>query len=235
MIRITPNTNILVLTGAGISAESGIRTFRESGGLWENHRVEDVASPLGFSRDPRLVWEFYKKRREDALKAQPNAAHSALVDLEARLGDNFRLITQNVDGLHFRAGSQRVWEMHGSLHNCFCSRCRTAFSMDAFDLIADLPACSACGGLLRPDIVWFGEIPYFLTEIEDALRECDIFLVVGTSGVVYPAAGFVISAKLLGATTIAINLDKPDNLGYVDEFHQGKSGELLPKLLKEWL
>lgn len=234
MIKITEKTKILVLTGAGISAESGIKTFRDSGGLWENHRVEDVASPIGFRRDPRLVWQFYKMRWEDAKSAKPNAAHLALADLEDKLGDNFRLITQNVDGLHQKAGSKRIWEMHGSLNHCFCTKCKASYPMEKIDLKMALPACAVCKGLLRPNIVWFGEIPYHLSEIEDALKECDIFLIVGTSGVVYPAAGFVMSAKLLGARTVAVNLDKPDNLGFIDEFHQGRSGEILPILLSNW-
>ncbi len=234
MISIRPHTNVLVLTGAGISAESGIRTFRDSGGLWENHRVEDVASPLGFRRDPRLVWSFYKKRWEDAQLATPNTAHLALAELEQKLGDNFHLITQNVDGLHYKAGNRRVWEMHGSLNHCYCTNCEAGYSLREINLSEDLPGCPACKGLLRPDIVWFGEVPYFLPEIEEALKVCEIFLVVGTSGAVYPAAGFVMSAKLMGAQTLAINLDKPDNLGFIDHFFQGKSGEVLPKLLAEW-
>lgn len=234
MISIYSHTRVLVLTGAGISAESGIRTFRDSGGLWENHRVEDVASPLGFKRDPRLVWSFYKKRWEDAINAAPNAAHLALVDLEEKLGDNFQLITQNVDGLHIKAGNRRVWEMHGSLNHCYCTSCESGYSMQEINRSEALPLCPACQGLLRPDIVWFGEVPYYLPEIEEALKSCEIFLIIGTSGAVYPAAGFVMSAKLLGARTIAINLDKPDNLGYVDHFFQGKSGEVLPNLFAEW-
>lgn len=235
MIKLTPETHILVLTGAGISAESGIRTFRDSGGLWENHRVEDVATPLGFSRDPRLVWEFYRQRWRDANQAKPNPAHYALAELESQLGDRFRLITQNVDGLHRKAGSERIWEMHGSLDRCLCTRCGSGHQMAEIDLTEPLPHCPQCRGLLRPDIVWFGEIPYFLSEIEEALKHCDIFLIVGTSGAVYPAAGFVMSAKLLGARTVAVNLDPPENSSFIDEFHQGRSGELLPDLLHDWL
>lgn len=223
----------LVLTGAGISAESGIRTFRDSGGLWEEHRVEDVASPQGFQKNPKLVWDFYKERFKNSLSVNPNSAHQALKRMEDALGENFHLITQNVDGLHIRAGNRRVYEMHGSLKNCFCVSCRTRYELDEIDLSQDVPHCMKCKALLRPDIVWFGEIPYYLYEIEDKLKNCDVFIVVGTSGTVYPAAGFVMTAKLFGAKTIAVNLDRPDNLGFIDEFLQGKSGDLVPPLVEK--
>ncbi|HCX60464.1 MAG TPA: NAD-dependent protein deacylase [Candidatus Cloacimonas sp.] len=223
----------LVLTGAGISAESGIRTFRDSGGLWEEHRVEDVASPQGFQKNPKLVWDFYKERFKNSLSVNPNSAHQALKRMEDALGENFHLITQNVDGLHIRAGNRRVYEMHGSLKNCFCVSCRTRYELDEIDLSQDVPLCMKCKALLRPDIVWFGEIPYYLYEIEDKLKNCDVFIVVGTSGTVYPAAGFVMTAKLFGAKTIAVNLDRPDNLGFIDEFLQGKSGDLVPPLVEK--
>ncbi|MDD5535925.1 MAG: NAD-dependent deacylase [Candidatus Cloacimonetes bacterium] len=223
----------LVLTGAGISAESGIRTFRDSGGLWEEHRVEDVASPQGFQKNPKLVWDFYKERFKNSLSVNPNSAHQALKRMEDALGENFHLITQNVDGLHIKAGNRRVYEMHGSLKNCFCVSCRTRYELDEIDLSQDVPLCMKCKALLRPDIVWFGEIPYYLYEIEDKLKNCDVFIVVGTSGTVYPAAGFVMTAKLFGAKTIAVNLDRPDNLGFIDEFLQGKSGELVPPLVEK--
>ncbi|HCM15742.1 MAG: NAD-dependent deacylase [Candidatus Cloacimonadales bacterium] len=223
----------LVLTGAGISAESGIRTFRDSGGLWEEHRVEDVASPQGFQKNPKLVWDFYKERFKNSLSVNPNSAHQALKRMEDALGENFHLITQNVDGLHIKAGNRRVYEMHGSLKNCFCVSCRTRYELDEIDLSQDVPLCMKCKALLRPDIVWFGEIPYYLYEIEDKLKNCDVFIVVGTSGTVYPAAGFVMTAKLFGAKTIAVNLDRPDNLGFIDEFLQGKSGDLVPPLVEK--
>jgi len=224
-------TKILALTGAGISAESGIRTFRDSNGLWEDHRVEDVASPEGFRKDPSTVWEFYKQRYAQSLGVDPNSAHLALVKLEEHFGDSFHLITQNVDGLHFRAGSQRVYEMHGRLQSCFCISCRTHYKVQDIIMESEVPRCKKCGDILRPDIVWFGEIPYYLYEIEDLLKNTDIFLIVGTSGVVYPAAGFVMTAKLFGAYTIGVNLEKPDNLGFFDEFHQGKCGDILPKVV----
>ncbi|MCB5268857.1 MAG: NAD-dependent deacylase [Candidatus Cloacimonetes bacterium] len=228
-------SNVIVLTGAGISAESGIKTFRDSNGLWENHRVEDVASPEGFIRNPNLVWDFYKQRYTQSISVEPNGAHLALVKLEKHLGDKFHIITQNVDCLHTRAGSRRIYEMHGRLDSCFCTRCRTHFKIEDIDLAVQLPHCELCGALLRPDIVWFGEIPYYLYEIEELLKNSDYFLIIGTSGVVYPAAGFVMTAKLFGAHTIGINLEKPDNMGFFDEFHLGKCGELLPPIVDEMI
>ncbi|MCK9557972.1 MAG: NAD-dependent deacylase [Candidatus Cloacimonetes bacterium] len=223
----------LVLTGAGISAESGIRTFRDSGGLWEDHRVEDVASPQGFQKNPKLVWGFYKERYGDSINVDPNPAHLALKRMEDALGDNFHLITQNVDGLHTKAGNKRIYEMHGSLKSCFCVSCRSRYQLDEIDLDMDVPLCPKCSGFLRPDIVWFGEIPYYLYEIEGKLKNCDVFIVVGTSGTVFPAAGFVMTAKYFGAHTIAVNLDKPDNFNFIDEFFQGKSGDLIPPLVEK--
>lgn len=218
-----------------MSAESGIRTFRESGGLWEEHRIEDVATPEGWARDPKLVWQFYKHRWQAARKAMPNPAHYALVKLEKHLGDNFALITQNVDGLHTLAGNAHTLEMHGSLDNCFCTECSSRYKLAEIDLAKDIPPCPKCSAALRPDIVWFGEIPYYLSEIEGLLKNCDVFLVVGTSGVVYPAAGFVMTAKYFGAATVAVNLDTSGNSAYIDEFHYGKAGEILPGLVEEWI
>ena len=235
MLKLTPNTKVVVLTGAGISAESGIRTFRDSDGLWEDHRVEDVATPEAFFSNPVMVWNFYRERYNDSLSRIPNPAHLALVKLENFLGDNFLLVTQNIDRLHHRAGSQRVLEMHGSLSNCLCTKCQSKLAIKDIDLNKAIPLCPYCQGFLRPDIVWFGEFPHYLDMIDDALRECSVLIVIGTSGVVYPAAGFVITAKLMGVRTVAINLEKPDNLGYIDEFYQGKSGELLPKLVDMWI
>lgn len=223
----------LILTGAGISAESGIRTFRDNDGLWEDHDVNEVASIDGYRRNPELVWRFYKARYAQSMEVSPNPGHYALVELEKALGDNFHIITQNVDALHIRAGNQRVIEMHGSLQDCFCESCDAHYKMADIDLSPARPLCPKCTGFLRPDIVWFGEIPYKMDQIEALLRKCDVFMVIGTSGVVYPAAGLVMTAKYLGAKTIAVNLEKPDNLSFIDEFHQGKSGEILPKLIKE--
>lgn len=219
---------ILVLTGAGISAESGLRTFRDSGGLWEEHSIEDVATPEGFHRDTELVWRFYKSRYQQAEQAEPNTGHYALAELEAVYNDSFNIITQNVDGLHQRAGNKRVLEMHGRLRRCFCVKCRKRFEMSMIDLSRSIPVCSDCNGYLRPDIVWFGEIPYYLNEIDQLLRDCDLFMVIGTSGFVYPAAGFVLTARYYGAKTICINPEAPQNNDSFDEFFRASAGSFLP-------
>jgi len=229
------NDLIVVLTGAGISAESGIKTFRDYDGLWENHRVEDVATPEAFDRDPVMVWRFYKERYFQSLDVLPNAGHYALVDLEKHFGDNFLLITQNVDGLHERAGSKRVLEMHGKLLTCFCVGCKANYKMNEVDLNPEIPTCPACGKFLRPDIVWFGEMPYFLEEIYQALKKVSVFISIGTSGHVYPASYFIAMAKQNKAKTIGVNFERPENNIFIEEFHQGKAGELLPELVKEWI
>lgn len=224
-----------MLTGAGISAESGLDTFRDAGGLWGGHRVQDVATPQAFARDPQLVWRFYKQRYLQALSVAPNAGHLALKELEDTLGDRFWLITQNVDGLHDAAGNKNLIEMHGSLHRCFCTACGKYHHTGEIDLDSPLPSCSKCQAMLRPDIVWFGEYPYHMNKIDQILDHSDILLIVGTSGNVYPAAGFVISAKHQGITTVAVNLDPPENRSYIDHFYHGKSGEILPRLMEHWI
>ncbi len=229
--KMDSNSKLVVLTGAGISAESGLKTFRDNNGLWENQRVEDVATPEAFKKNPGMVWRFYKERYEQLELTRPNKGHDALVDAENILLYNFTLITQNIDGFHQAAGSKNVLEMHGTIHRAFCSKCRTPFPMESLDLTKDIPFCTECGGTLRPDIVWFGEMPYFLEEIDAALKTADFFMVIGTSGVVYPAAQFLNMAKYYGAKTIGVNLAPPDNMRYLDEFHQGKSGVILPELI----
>lgn len=235
MIKIDKNTKVVVLTGAGVSAESGLKTFRDSDGLWENHPVTEVATPEAYQRDPAMVWRFYKERWKQARQAQPNPAHKALARLEEWLGDNFNLITQNVDGLHSRAGNKNVIEMHGSLENGLCVSCGGRSPMDSIDLEPNIPPCPKCSSELRPDIVWFGEMPYRMQEIDRLLQSCDVFMVVGTSGVVYPAAGFVMTAAYLGAKTLAVNLEAGEMPQFVDEFHEGKAGELLPGLVDAWI
>ncbi len=234
-MTISSASRILIMTGAGISAESGISTFRDSGGLWEKHRIEDVATPEAFQRDPALVWNFYKQRYHQALSVEPNAGHHALVKLEKAHPGGFNLITQNVDGLHLRAGNKKVYEMHGSLNRCYCTACRAKFDLVKIDLSVPIPRCTKCGANLRPDIVWFGEVPYYLYEIENLLKSCDVFVVIGTSGVVYPAAGFVMTAKYFGAATISVNLERPDNCSLIDKFIPGKAGEILPELVASWI
>ncbi|MDN5354799.1 MAG: NAD-dependent deacetylase [Candidatus Cloacimonadota bacterium] len=232
--KFNPENKLVVLTGAGISAESGLKTFRDNNGLWENHNVEEVATPQGFRQNPKMVWRFYKDRYNQLKNVKPNPGHYALVDLENYLQDNFTLITQNVDGLHLVAGNKNVLEMHGSLRKSLCSKCNTYYDMESIDLDVPIPRCERCGGNLRPDVVWFGEIPYFLDEIELKLRSADFFMVVGTSGVVYPAAQFLQLAKIFGTNTIGINLAAPENVRLLDEFHRGKAGEILPQLVKLW-
>ena len=189
--------NIVILTGAGISAESGIDTFRGAGGLWENHRVEDVATPEAFARDPGLVLRFYDQRRAAIQEKLPNAAHIALARLEAEWTGSLLIVTQNVDDLHERAGAGRVLHMHGEHLSAWCTSCDIRSRWRA--PLLDRPPCPACGARsLRPDIVWFGEMPYRMGEIYAALREADLFVSIGTSGAVYPAAGFVRDARELG-------------------------------------
>ena len=239
-IRLGPDASLLVLTGAGVSAESGIPTFRDAGGLWESHPVEKVASPEGFAADPELVWRFYSERRRRAGDCTPNPGHRALAEAEARLGDRFLLVTQNVDGLHRRAGSRRLVEIHGNLFQSRCSACdRPPFEDEtAYDRPPVCPICEKAGrrSLLRPHIVWFGELldPEHLSRIEAFMRDASgglVFLAVGTSGVVYPAAGLVSAARAHGAETWLVNAEPPDNLRAFDHFIQGPSGRLLPELL----
>lgn len=234
---------LLILTGAGVSAESGLATFRDSNGLWEQHRVEDVASPEGFERDPHLVWKFYSLRRQQATSVHPNAGHAAIAAVERRLGDRSLLVTQNVDGLHQRAGSERVIEIHGSLFRTKCSGC----DLEPFDDTASylgriLPTCDRCearGGsaLLRPDIVWFGEMldPGHLRAIDAFIRADPgrpfFFMAIGTSGAVWPAAGLVNHARAVGATAVLVNAEPAENASRFHRFVQGKSAEVLPALL----
>ncbi len=234
-LSISESSRILVLTGAGVSAESGIATFRAGGGLWESHPVEQVASMEGFLRDPALVWKFYSERRKGVLAVQPNSGHYALAKLEERLGERMLLTTQNVDALHQRAGSQRTVELHGNLLMTRCLACdRIPFS-DQEEYYAQLPKCGECGELLRPHIVWFGEALDYSTlkRIQDFIDEAGsnlIFLAIGTSGAVYPAASLVNAAKAVGGEAWLINLDEAQNAQDFDHVVLGKSGEVLPLL-----
>ena len=234
-MKFSKSDKIVVLTGAGISADSGLKTFRENDGLWENYRVEEVATPKAFSNNPELVWEFYKQRYEQLKTAKPNPAHFALKRLEDFARTNFSLITQNVDGLHFQAGNTNVLEMHGSILRCFCVKCHNNYSISGIDLDKKIPLCKKCEGMLRPDVVWFGEIPYHLEKINILLQKVDYFIIIGTSGVVYPAAGFLQLAKYYKSVTIGINREKPANYNQIDKFFLGKAGEILPKLIDEWI
>ena len=230
MLRISPTDHVFILAGAGASAESGIPTFRSAGGLWRNYRVEEVASLDAWQRDPRLVWEFYSMRRRIAGQAQPNAAHFALAKLEERIGDRLFLCTQNVDNLHEQSGSRRVIHMHGELFKSHCDRCRRSPFQDAstYEPPAELPRCE-CGGGIRPHICWFGEIPFEMDKIFTALDECSMFVAIGTSGVVEPAASFVASVRGR-ALTAYVGPEEPTNAPAFDECYTGKAGVLLPKL-----
>jgi NAD-dependent deacetylase len=223
--------SVAVLTGAGISAESGIPTFRGPGGLWRNYKPEDLATPEAFARDPRLVWKWYNWRRELIAKAEPNAAHLALAQLEIRK-PRFTLITQNVDGLHDRAGSRRILKLHGDIWRMRCTVCGANWP-DRRAPLPSLPPHCHCGGLARPAVVWFGEpLPDgMMNEAEHAASSAEVFLVIGTSAVVYPAAGLVPLASQSGAKVIEINLEPTPFSAMVDCALQGPAGEMLPKLL----
>ena len=225
---------VVVLTGAGISAESGVRTFRDGDGLWEEHRLEDVATPLAWTNNPVLVWRFYQARRRQLLEVAPNAAHKALATFAAKR-EHFTLITQNVDDLHERAGNTNTIHMHGRLKTLRCEQSgRSEVRMAESDLADDFLVCQCCATpqRLRPDIVWFGEMPIQMEEIYAAVEQSDLFIVVGSSGHVYPAAGLVNVAHQAGARTVLVNLEAPLNADAFDEVHLGKAGELLPGLLK---
>jgi NAD-dependent deacetylase len=228
---------IVVLTGAGISAESGLPTFRGAGGLWEGHRVEEVATPEAFARDPELVQRFYNMRRRALLDpaVRPNAAHLALARLEAERPGRVLIVTQNVDDLHERAGSRDVLHLHGELLRALCVECRGS-AVWRGDLGAD-SACPGCGtlGNLRPDIVWFGEMPYRMDEVGDALGRCGLFVAVGTSGQVYPAAGFVEEARAAGARTVELNLEPSAVSRAFDERRYGPASEIVPTFVGEVL
>ena len=233
MLSLSPSDRVFILAGAGVSAESGIPTFRGVGGLWRNYRIEEVASPHAWRHDPRLVWEFYSMRRRVAAAAKPNPAHFALAKLEQQLEERLFLCTQNVDDLHEQAGSERVVHMHGELFKSRCDTCsRPPFrDTNTYDPPAALPRCD-CGGRVRPHICWFGEVPFELDRIFRALDECAVFMAVGTSGVVEPAASFV--AHVRGrARTIYVGAEVPANASVFTECHLGKAGEILPDILDE--
>ena len=224
----TDYKSIVVLTGAGISAESGIRTFRASDGLWENHPVEDVATPEGFARNPALVQSFYNERRRQLVDVEPNAAHKALANFEQRFQGDFLLVTQNVDDLHQRSGSQHVIPMHGELNKVRCIETHSVFQWTE-DLGTDtLCPCCQRPGNLRPHIVWFGEMPLDMDVIDNALSHCDLFVSVGTSGNVYPAAGFCQEARSRGAHTVELNLEPSQTFNAFVEARHGPATTVVP-------
>jgi NAD-dependent deacetylase len=230
MLATSPTDRIFVLAGAGVSAESDIPAFRGVGGLWRNYRIEEVASPEAWNRDPRLVWEFYSMRRRVASAAKPNPAHFALAKLEDTLQDRLFVCTQNVDSLHEQAGSRRVVHMHGELFKSCCDTCsrRPFDDTNLYDPPAEVPRCE-CSGRIRPHICWFGEVPFELDRIYRTLDQSPLFIAVGTSGVVEPAASFV--AHVAGrARTIYVGSEEPANVSSFTECHLGKAAEVLPDL-----
>ena len=227
----SPDANIVVLTGAGVSAESGLKTFRDNDGLWENHRVEEVATPEGFSNNPDLVYRFYNQRRAQLLEGDvaPNRAHIALAEFEKQHGGGFLLITQNVDDLHERAGSKNLLHMHGQLMSARCLKSgQSVYTQDSFDQRSQCSCCQPAQGI-RPDIVWFGEMPMFMEDIFDALSQADLFIAVGTSGNVYPAAGFVEQAAYYGAKTIELNLEPSLGQSHFNAGFYGMASAVVPQ------
>ena len=226
-------SDIIILTGAGVSAESGLGTFRDVGGLWDQYDLEEVATPEGFAKNPKLVHEFYNLRRQMMVEAEPNAAHIALAKLEREIGDRMLIVTQNIDDLHERAGSKRVLHMHGRLGGILCAHCNDRRDeVRALSIEDECPTCGRTGGL-RPDVVWFGEMPHHLEEIDRALGAAQLFVSIGTSGNVYPAAGFVSAARRLGLETLELNMEATST-----EFTARKLGpatEIVPAWVEEVL
>jgi NAD-dependent deacetylase len=229
------SSNIVILTGAGVSAESGLATFRGPDGLWEGHRVENVATPEAFARDPALVHSFYDARRARLSEVEPNAAHRALARLDAEWPGELLIVTQNVDDLHERAGAKRLLHMHGELASGWCLACDERFGW--VGEMGDGAACPICqiAGQVRPNIVWFGEMPYEMERIDAALMKVDLFVSIGTSGAVYPAAGFVQTARYCGAKTVEINLEPSQGSIFFDEHRYGPAGVEVPQWVDELL
>jgi NAD-dependent deacetylase len=226
--------NIVVLTGAGISAESGLETFRAADGLWENHRIEDVCTPQALARDPALVHDFYDARRARLGEVQPNAAHRALARLDAEWPGELLIVTQNVDDLHERAGAKRLLHMHGELRSALCTGCGAHHPWGA--PMGNSPPCPTCGAMrLRPDIVFFGEMPYQMDRIDAALERADLFVSIGTSGAVYPAAGFVQTARHYGAWALELNLEPSAGSYLFSESRMGRASELVPHWVEQVL
>ncbi len=234
---LNPSSSIVLLTGAGISRESGLHTFRDADGIWAQVRLEDVATPEAFARNPRHVQAFYNARRRGLLDpaVQPNPAHAALAELERRWPGEVLVVTQNIDDLHERAGTKNLIHMHGELLKAFCARCR--FTQDVRTDLSVEDICPSCGrkGGLRPDVVWFGEMPYHMERIYEALTGCELFVSIGTSGNVYPAAGFVAEASAGGARTVELNLEPSAGASLFDDSIHGPAGEVVPAFVRDLL
>jgi NAD-dependent deacetylase len=232
---MTAYERIVILTGAGLSKESGLSTFRDADGIWAKYNIEDVATPEAFARNPDSVLEFYNTRRRANAGVQPNAGHRALARLEAEFPGEVLTVTQNIDPLHEMAGTQRLIHMHGEIMKMLCNHCGTRASWEN-DLTTDL-ACAACAktGGMRPDVVWFGEMPYRMEEIFAALGECDLFISVGTSGTVYPAAGFVTEARNAGAHTVELNLEPSHGITAFAEAIHGPATQVVPAYIDQLL
>jgi NAD-dependent deacetylase len=227
--------NIVILTGAGLSAESGLSTFRDAGGVWAKYDYRKVATPQGFRNNPALVHEFYNMRRRDVQNALPNTAHIALAELERNHVGRVDIVTQNVDNLHEVAGTRNLIHMHGELLKVFCSNCDHHCGWtDDLSVANDCPACRRSGGM-RPDIVWFGEIPYQMERITELLQNADLFVSIGTSGNVYPAAGFVEVAKAAGAQTLELNLEPSEGVTLFDEAVHGPATRIVPQFVARML
>lgn len=232
---MTDKPDILILTGAGISAESGLATFRSQNGLWNNHKVEDVASIEGFERNPEYVHQFYNELKPEVLAAKPNAAHFALAKLEKEYPGKVNIVTQNVDTLHEKAGSQKVWHIHGQIDQAVCLNC--GHVLQTWSDVDTQTVCPHCQiiGMFKPNIVFFGENLLYMNTVEELLRRCGLFISIGTSGVVYPAAGFVQTAKYYGAKTLEFNLETTSNNYLFDKHIYGKCGQTLPAFINELL
>lgn len=227
--------HIVFLTGAGISAESGLSTFRSENGLWNNHRVEDVATIEAYYRNPDYVHQFYNNMRPELLKAQPNPAHLAITELQQKYPAQIDVVTQNVDTLHEKAGNQNIYHIHGQINQIVCMNCGHVF--ETWGDVSSEDKCEHCGtvGMLKPNIVFFGENLLYMNKVDRLLQECDLFVSIGTSGVVYPAAGFVQIAKMFGADTVELNMETTSNNRLFDRHIYGPAGTTLPVLVKELL
>lgn len=226
---------IVILTGAGVSAESGLNTYRDKGGIWEKYDLMELATPEAFAANPTKVHEFYNLRRGIVAEVQPNAAHRALANLQSDYTGEVFLVTQNVDNLHEKAGSDPVYHMHGELAKVRCSLCHTV--IDTLDDIDTSTKCGQCGhiGGMRPHVVWFGEMPFYLEKIEEKLQQCDLFISIGTSGTVYPAAGFVRAAKMSGAKTVELNMEPSEGQHLFDQGLYGPATEVVPTFVDKIL